>query len=470
MGYAGDAAMTPIGFSGSAAVRRGEALMRSRRKPILPLVFGFVAIAGELLGVAVATAVACLAPDPAHLLPGGAVLWLCTVAVGLARGDYAAETVLGAASPVRRALETWLFAVALAAVAGSVIQDMHGVDALLVLAGAILLPVERSLLARQARRWASAGRIHGRRVMLVGDAQQIAAFAATQAMGLWPAGAAVLRDDPATLADDLALAVAAARMRRPDILLLLMPWSEPARIARCIEALELLPAAIHLGPPNLEGHGRFGAQATSGVVLVKPPLAPAERLLKRAFDLTAAAAALVLLAPVFCAVAVAIKFDSRGPVFFRQRRTGYNGQPFRILKFRSMRTMEDGAGLRQVTRRDSRVTRVGRVLRRSSLDELPQLVNVLRGEMSLVGPRPHALAHDLAFGQTNGRYRRRHAVRPGITGWAQVSGFRGETDTAEKIEGRVRHDLAYVDHWSLRFDLAILLRTVFSPKTFHNAR
>jgi exopolysaccharide biosynthesis polyprenyl glycosylphosphotransferase len=176
-----------------------------------------------------------------------------------------------------------------------------------------------------------------------------------------------------------------------------------------------------------------------------------------------------MLAPVFIGVAVAIKLDSPGPVLFRQRRYGFNQEPFRILKFRSMRALEDDARLRQAQRGDPRITRVGRWLRRSNIDELPQLLNVLKGDMSLVGPRPHALAHDQAFERDIARYARRHNVRPGITGWAQVNGWRGETDTPEKVRGRIEHDLYYIDHWSLLLDLTILLRTVFSAKAYRNA-
>jgi lipopolysaccharide/colanic/teichoic acid biosynthesis glycosyltransferase len=132
--------------------------------------------------------------------------------------------------------------------------------------------------------------------------------------------------------------------------------------------------------------------------------------------------------------------------------------------------MEDDAALKQVTAGDTRVTRMGRLLRRTSVDELPQLVNVIMGDMSLVGPRPHALAHDQQFERTIALYARRHNVRPGITGWAQVQGFRGETDTPEKIQGRIEHDLYYIDNWSFWFDLSILVRTAFSRKTFRNAK
>ncbi|WP_245447323.1 exopolysaccharide biosynthesis polyprenyl glycosylphosphotransferase [Methylobacterium sp. 17Sr1-1] len=185
---------------------------------------------------------------------------------------------------------------------------------------------------------------------------------------------------------------------------------------------------------------------------------------KRALDVVGAALGLVLLLPLFLVVALLIKCDSRGPVLFRQSRIGLGNRPFRVWKFRTMTCCENGSVVRQARRDDPRVTRVGRVLRRTSLDELPQLVNVLFGSMSLVGPRPHAVAHDAQFSGTVARYAERHAVRPGITGWAQVRGCRGETPNAAAMQRRVDLDLAYIEHWSLLLDLLILgmtLREIF---------
>ena len=170
-----------------------------------------------------------------------------------------------------------------------------------------------------------------------------------------------------------------------------------------------------------------------------------------------------LLAPLFAVVAYLIKRDSKGPVFFLQRRRGFNHREFRIWKFRTMTTMDDGDVILQSQgSSDLRVTKVGHYLRRLNIDELPQLINVLRGEMSLVGPRPHAVAHDKLYETRIEKYPRRLNMRPGITGWAQVNGFRGETDTDEKMRARVDHDLYYIDNWSPWFDLKILLKTVLS--------
>jgi putative colanic acid biosysnthesis UDP-glucose lipid carrier transferase len=185
---------------------------------------------------------------------------------------------------------------------------------------------------------------------------------------------------------------------------------------------------------------------------------------KRVLDVVGAVLGLILLLPFFLVIAVLIKCDSPGPVLFRQSRIGLGNRPFRVWKFRTMTCCENGSVIRQARRDDPRVTRIGRVLRRTSLDELPQLVNVLLGSMSLVGPRPHAVAHDAQFTTTVARYAERHAVRPGITGWAQVRGCRGETPNAAAMQRRVDLDLAYIEHWSLLLDLIILgmtLREIF---------
>ncbi len=181
---------------------------------------------------------------------------------------------------------------------------------------------------------------------------------------------------------------------------------------------------------------------------------------KRLFDMTAAASALIVLSPILVLVAYLIQLESPGPIFFKQHRTGFRGRRFKILKFRTMTVTERGSCAVQAQRDDPRITRLGRLLRRTSIDELPQLINVVRGDMSLVGPRPHALAHDHAFCDAIGDYPLRFVARPGITGEAQVCGARGPTDAPEKLERRLQCDLRYVRDWSMKRDLAILLRTV----------
>jgi len=192
-------------------------------------------------------------------------------------------------------------------------------------------------------------------------------------------------------------------------------------------------------------------------------------LIKVIFDRLFAALVLVLLSPLFIAIAIAIRAESPGPILFRQPRLGLNGQRFDVLKFRSMKLHQDREQVTQATRDDPRVTTVGRFLRRTSLDELPQFFNVLMGDMSVVGPRPHALPHNDLYKDKLAMYMQRHRVKPGITGWAQINGYRGETDTDEKMAHRVQFDLYYIQHWSFWMDLKIILWTAFKGWTSQNA-
>ena len=199
------------------------------------------------------------------------------------------------------------------------------------------------------------------------------------------------------------------------------------------------------------------------ISLAGTPMTGAEMNLKAVFDRLAAALLLVVLSPLFVLLALLIRLSGRGPVIFRQQRHGVGGEPIRILKFRTMNTHAEAPGqVTQAIEGDPRITPVGRFLRRTSLDELPQLVNVIRGEMSLVGPRPHAVEHNDLFKSRIPKYMLRHKVRPGITGWAQINGFRGLTDTEEKMALRIEHDLWYIQNWSLWLDLKILMMTPFA--------
>jgi exopolysaccharide biosynthesis polyprenyl glycosylphosphotransferase len=191
--------------------------------------------------------------------------------------------------------------------------------------------------------------------------------------------------------------------------------------------------------------------------------APVRRKLKRVMDMLVAGLLLLLLTPVFIAVAFGIRMESEGPAFFRQRRGGQFGRSFSIYKFRTMRVMEDGEHVAQARQRDPRITPFGAFLRKTSMDELPQLINVLKGEMSLVGPRPHAVAHDREFQERFPGYAQRFAMKPGITGLAQVRGFRGETLTSESLEGRLSADLEYIESWSLTNDIRLLVATLKVP-------
>jgi Undecaprenyl-phosphate glucose phosphotransferase len=214
----------------------------------------------------------------------------------------------------------------------------------------------------------------------------------------------------------------------------------------------------------------IGLDRTFAINLVASPLTAKALAVKATFDRIFAFFALILISPVLLGVALAVRLSSPGPVLFKQWRHGANGQPFEILKFRTMRVHEAREGeIAQATRGDPRITAVGAFLRRTSLDELPQFINVLRGEMSVVGPRPHAIEHDALYQNIVDGYIHRYRIKPGITGWAQINGFRGETDSIEKMRQRVEHDLHYLSNWSLGLDLRIVLATVTRGFVHRNA-
>ncbi|MCZ8183078.1 MAG: undecaprenyl-phosphate glucose phosphotransferase [Beijerinckiaceae bacterium] len=262
-----------------------------------------------------------------------------------------------------------------------------------------------------------------------------------------------------------------------DLLIIALPASAEERILHLVRKLWQLPIdvriAAHASRLKLSKRAYSYIGDVPFLAVFDRPLSDWNSALKAVFDRVVAALALVVLSPLMLAVALAVKLESKGPVLFRQQRFGFNNNIIGVLKFRSMYTdRTDAHGARQVTRDDPRVTRVGRFIRKTSIDELPQLINVLRGELSLVGPRPHATqskaANQLYQDVVDGYYAR-HRMKPGITGWAQINGWRGETDTLEKIERRVEHDLYYIENWSLPLDLYILAMTPLSLFNTKNA-
>ncbi len=244
-------------------------------------------------------------------------------------------------------------------------------------------------------------------------------------------------------------------------------------LAGLIEELKRFALNVVYAPARMSASLKFvdvvPIGANNAVRFLRKPMSDSAVILKRLLDIVGAAMGLVLLSPLLVFVAISIVLDSGGPFLYRQDRRGFNGETFSIWKFRTMSVMESGFSMQQATAGDARVTRVGRLLRATSIDELPQLVNVLLGHMSLVGPRPHAISHDEELGRRMANYAHRQRIKPGITGWAQVNGYRGDTSTPEKVEGRVLHDIYYIDHWSIFFDLWILVLTVFSPAARKNA-
>lgn len=265
--------------------------------------------------------------------------------------------------------------------------------------------------------------------------------------------------------DDL---VDAARRHEIDDIVVAMPWNEDRDVADVVERLKELPVNVFISM-DLVGFQLAFRPAVGDLnelpmfEVVQRPISGWSSVLKRLEDIVLGSLALIILSPFFALSALLIKLDSPGPVLFRQARLGFNNEQFDILKFRSMYHREIPEDrVRQASKDDPRVTRIGRFIRKTSIDELPQLINVVNGSMSLVGPRPHALSHNEEFSQQVRGYFARHRVKPGITGWAQVNGLRGETDTLQKIQARVEHDIYYTDNWSLAFDLRILVMTVIS--------
>jgi len=247
-------------------------------------------------------------------------------------------------------------------------------------------------------------------------------------------------------------------------------WTE---LRGLITKLRILPFPVNLIPvgatSEIFNQPSFGLGNSVCIQVQRRPLTPFEYAAKRGVDIVIAGTCLLALLPLLVIVAIAIKLDSPGPALFRQRRRGFNGRCFQIYKFRTMSVLEDGPKITQAQCSDSRITRLGKWLRRTSIDELPQLVNVLEGSMSLVGPRPHALAHDTQFDKIVRNYALRHRVKPGVTGWAQVNGCRGPTPTPKDIERRVQHDLWYIDNWSFGLDLSIMFQTIIEVLRSRNA-
>jgi putative colanic acid biosynthesis UDP-glucose lipid carrier transferase len=238
--------------------------------------------------------------------------------------------------------------------------------------------------------------------------------------------------------------------------------SQLRSIAKRLRVLPLPVTFVPLGTLSQlfqRAHNDIGE--TVAIELQRAALSPTEQVVKRIVDIVVSLAGLVFLSPLMLVVAIAIKLDSDGPIFFRQTRHGFNGRPFGIYKFRSMTVLENGDVVRQAEKQDARVTRVGYWIRRFSIDELPQLLNVLYGDMSIVGPRPHASTHDRYFTSAIEKYAFRHHVKSGMTGWAQVNGSRGETETLEKMQKRVELDLWYINNWSIWLDFSIMARTLF---------
>ena len=404
--------------------------------------------------------------------------------------------VQGFRSPVRQITRlgvAWTI-VFLIAMAAAFFAKFEGMFSRVWLAGSYMvgflaLVGFRTILAAIVRHWTREGRLE-RRTVVVGGGEAgeslIEAIKAQRDSDVHVVGVFDDRSDersPDTLAgrrklgtvDDL---VEFARRTRVDLVIFSLPISAEVRILQMLKKLWILPVDIRLAAQSNKLRFRPRSYSYIGNVpvldLFDKPITDWDVVMKWLFDKFVGSLMLLAAAPIMVLAAIAIKVDSRGPVFFRQKRYGFNNEMIEVFKFRSMYVDQcDATAARLTTRNDPRVTRVGRFIRKASIDELPQLINVvLKGDLSLVGPRPHAMhakAENRLYDEAVDGYFARHRVKPGITGWAQVNGWRGETDTVEQIRKRVEHDLYYIEHWSILLDLKIIARTILGGFTGHHA-
>jgi undecaprenyl-phosphate galactose phosphotransferase/putative colanic acid biosynthesis UDP-glucose lipid carrier transferase len=347
----------------------------------------------------------------------------------------------------------------------------------------VLLFSTRSLMKRTLLWAVRAGRVHGQRIVLVGLRDELAVISPIDLLrrfGLTEIARVALPNNGnwSSVANNGVLAslndsLVVARERDAEEIVLALNWNDTRSIDLIRERLRSSPLPVQLLPDSkvryLTNHPAFSVGRSLSIEIQRAPLTDLERRAKRVFDIVGALIALLLLAPLMLVTALLIKLDSPGPVLFRQQRSGFNAKRFHIFKFRTMSVMEDGAAVSQATRNDPRVTKFGRILRATSVDELPQLFNVLLGDMSLVGPRPHALAHDDEYSRVIADYAYRHHVKPGITGWAQIHGCRGETAQVESMQRRLDLDLWYIGNWQWWLDVVILFRTVIEVLRHRNA-
>jgi len=391
-----------------------------------------------------------------------------------------------------RVLGSWMASLGLVALTNFLFID-HDPNYRSILAawfvlGAIYLLIERNLLGFGFRRWGRNG-VMERRAVIVGGGKP--AKDLIRALEQQPENdiriCGIFDDRNSARSPDVvagypklgtvAELVEFARLAHIDMLIISLPLSAEARIMQLLKMLWVLPVDIRLAAHSNNLRFRPRAYSHVGAVplldILDKPIRDWDSVAKRAFDIFFSVLALILLWPVFISTAIAVKMTSKGPVFFVQKRHGFNNEVINVLKFRSMYTeMSDPTAKNAVTKNDPRVTPVGRFIRKTSIDELPQIFNVLRGDLSLVGPRPHAVlgqTRDKTFGEIVEGYFARHRVKPGVTGWAQINGWRGEIDTDDKIKFRTAYDLYYIENWSLWFDLKILFLTPLRLLNTENA-
>jgi undecaprenyl-phosphate galactose phosphotransferase/putative colanic acid biosynthesis UDP-glucose lipid carrier transferase len=412
-------------------------------------------------------------PDVPPYLAIGALAGLNVTTILAALGQYKFQALLNPKRQARDVAVVWigvfltLLGMAFSLKLGEALS--RGATLGFFIAGLTALLSWRACLSHLLAKAIATGTFAKQKTLLIGDDSLLATSPVVNELrhyGYSPTaiyGVNLEGDLTSNLVQTLGPAIRAAREDSVKSILLLFRWDQSRYIEAVLGSLSVLPIPIYLVPdPSVVRYmvrtHNIGPIWTAE--LKRAPLSKIEQLLKRSVDLIGASLALLLLSPLMLGAAVLIKLDSNGPILFTQRRSGFNGHQFRIFKFRTMNVLEDGPVIQQAVRSDPRVTRVGRWLRRSNIDELPQLFNVLRGDMSLVGPRPHAAAHDSEYERKIADYAFRFQLKPGITGWAQSNGYRGETQTLDSMMKRIEHDLWYINNWSIWLDLRIIIRTL----------
>jgi undecaprenyl-phosphate galactose phosphotransferase/putative colanic acid biosynthesis UDP-glucose lipid carrier transferase len=404
----------------------------------------------------------------------GIVSALIFISLTASRNLYRVHSLIYFQAQAKQILSPWLVVVAVCTLILFLFKSgtdySRGSLALFTAVGLGALIGSRYVISHRLKAALRDGSLSAPRAVTIGDAEFLSRVPEIQILHRWglremgrswlPNGGDLQRD--MAVVDG---AIEAARLHNVQFVLLALNWSNEKRRALISERLQTLPVPVlllpddHIGRLLAQGIRQIGSELA--VVVQRAPLSNSELAIKRTLDLVMAGTILIAAAPLLAVVSLLIKLDSPGPVIFRQRRKGFNGREFAIYKFRTMNAMEDGHQFCQAQRNDGRVTRVGRILRTTSIDELPQLVNVLRGQMSLVGPRPHPVALDNGCAKLIANYAFRQHVKPGLTGWAQIRGFRGETAKLDLMEERVAHDLWYIKNWSIWLDLRIIIRTCF---------
>jgi Undecaprenyl-phosphate glucose phosphotransferase len=491
-------ANAPLPGSGVTPLRAGRAgeawppnaandVARIRPAPLPALAIALLVGLLDLFALAGAgmAADALTGAQGAHHIAATLLIAGLTIGFGSAGGAYDHAALFHTARQLRRIGAAALGAVVATIAAAAAFGAWHRVGphwlAAAVPLGMLSLCAGRAAVAGLLRN--EAGARAARRSVVVGAGPQADRLAAAlrrdpgglELIGLVEDRATRSHATPAGVPPLGGLPVLFGMIRRDevDVVLLAVPWAEEARLTALIERLSAFPVEIHLAPDLAAAQlpPRAGLPVT--LPLRRRPISGLAALAKRAEDLALAGCALAVAAVPMLLIVAAVKLDSPGPVLFRQRRTGFNDRPFEVLKFRTMyHDAADPEASRQVLAGDPRVTRVGAILRRTSLDELPQIFNVLRGEMSFIGPRPHApgtRAGNRRFDEVVANYAARHRVKPGLTGLAQVRGWRGPTLTEEQIIRRVESDLEYIERWSLGLDAWILLRTLLAVARMRNA-